>query len=475
MKLTHTGSDAHANKETRGFELLQTSKHLGIKSRLTRRLGSLLGVAFAGVLVATPFGMARADILDTIVDVIIDGGNSYNWQKVELPGTKCGDGSQYKFFVHRTSSPNVLFYFEGGGACWDFDSCSGRTGLLGAANPNGIPDDYMTQFKARYVSPLVNGADPGLPLRSRTDLVTKNWNVVFLPYCTGDVHVGTSEVTYTDTTGQEPPLAWSHSGFNNTLAAANHIAQQIPNINKLLVSGFSAGGTATLSAYYSLRTILNPTRGYMLNDSGPVYPAPNANSLSKRLHNQIRSSWNLDSVFSQLPPGFDINDFGSMNELVAAEFPNDQLAYTAYSRDFNYSRFSYERFYPGITEEGILSNWKQDQDALVAQMQGLSNFSYFIPWERVLNQSHCTSIITFIGAHGCQQMEKKRYWWEYLEWPWGQTYKCYSEFIGFETFLDRFVNGNQRIRVYEPENAYNAEDPGMSIVGPLINQALDGL
>ena len=265
------------------FNHSDSEKSLSFRS-LKRKL--LLGFA----LTVLPIGAAQADILDTILNVVVDGGNNYNWQRVELPGTKCGNGSQYKFFIHRTSSPHVLFFFEGGGACWDYESCSGQTGLLGAANPNGIPDDYMTQFTARYVSPLVNGADPGLPLRSRTDLVTKNWNVVFLPYCTGDVHVGNNVVTYSDSTGQEPPLQWHHSGYANTLAAAQYVRQQIPSISKLLVSGFSAGGTATISAYYNVRRILAPQKGYLLNDSGPVYPAPNASALSRRLHDTIRAA-----------------------------------------------------------------------------------------------------------------------------------------------------------------------------------------
>ena len=70
-------------------------------------------------------------------------------------------------------------------------------------------------------------------------------------------------------------------------------------------------------------------------------------------------------------------------------------------------------------------------------------------------------------------MEKKRYWWEYLEWPPGQTYKCYSEFVPMHTFLQRFLDG-QRIRINEPPNWYNNEDPGMQIVAPLINGALGG-
>lgn len=418
---------------------------------------------------------ARAEVLiNGIVDVLVDGGNNYSWQKVELPGAKCGNGSQYKFFVHQSSSPNLLFFFEGGGACWDYDTCSGRAGVLGAANPNGITDDYMTQFTAKYVSPIVNGADPGIPLRSRTDLPTKDWNIVYMPYCTGDVHIGNNTVTYTDPTAQQPPLVWRHNGYANTIAATSYAKSLFPSVQKLLVTGFSAGGTATGAAYHFVRKGINPQRGYLLNDSGPIYLAPNITSDSRPLHNKIRQSWALDSVFNQLPAPFNPNDLGSINRMVAQEFPGDQLAYTAYTRDYNYSRFSYEQFYTPNDQESVLARWKADETKLVAELNQLNNFSYFIPHHRPINASHCSTIITFIGSHACQQMEKKRYFWEYFEWPPGESYKCYSEFVGMDVFLQRFINQNLRVRINEPENWYNNEDPGMSIVAPLINGAVGG-
>ena len=417
---------------------------------------------------------ARAEVLVSgIVDVLVDGGNNYPWQKVALAGAKCGNGSQYKFFVHRTGSPNVLWLFEGGGACWDYDTCSGRAGVLGAANPNGIADDYMQQFTAKYVSPIVNGADPGLPLRSRIDLPTKGWNIVYMPYCTGDVHIGNRVTTYADPTGQNPPLTWSHNGYNNTLAAVAWARTQFPATQKLLVTGYSAGGTATSASFYFVRRGMNPARGFLLNDSGPIHPAASLNDRSRPLHDKIRASWALDSVFSTLPASFDRNDFGSINRMVAVEFPGDQLSYTGYKRDYNYSRYSYERFLSPNDKESVLRYWKEDQDKLVAQLNLYPNWGYFIPHHRPINESHCSTIITFIGSHACQRMEKKRYWWEYLEWPPGQTYKCYSEFVPMHTFLQRFLDG-QRIRINEPPNWYNNEDPGMQIVAPLINGALGG-
>jgi len=433
----------------------------------------ILGSVLAVVVSVVPAPARAESLLQGIVNVLVDGGNNYDWYRVDLPGGFCGNGSPYKFFIRKTASPNMLFFFEGGGACWDYDTCSGRAGKLGAANPNGIPDDYMKQFTPKYVSPLVNGADPGLPFRSRTDLVTKDWNIVYLPYCTGDVHVGDRDATYTDPTGQQPPLHWNHHGFWNTQGAVWWTHLVFPNIDKLLVTGFSAGGSAALAAYYVVRTGLFPQKSYMLNDSGPAYLTPGGSGFSAPLHQQITESWGLASVFARIP-GFDPNDFGSINTSVAQQFPADRFAYTGYSRDYNYSRFSYERFLIPNDKFSVLAYWKFDEDQLVAALRPQGNWSYFIPWERPINDSHCSTIITFIGSHACQRMEKKHNWWEYLEWPPGESYKCYSEFVGMDRFLDQFINQDRQFQIQEPPNGYNLEDPGMNIVAPLINAALDG-
>jgi hypothetical protein len=426
-------------------------------------------VASLILLLAPP---ARAEVLlNAVVGVLVDGGNDYSWEKVALPGTSCGDGSQYKFFVHRTGSSDVLFYFEGGGACWDYDTCSGRAGVLGAANPNGLTDDYMTGFSPRYVSPLVNGADPGLPLRERTPLVTAGWNVVYMPYCTGDVHIGNRDTVYVDPTGAEPPLSWRHHGFANVTAAAGWVAQQFPAVDRLLVSGYSAGGTAAVAAYWFVRGAIAPRHGFLLDDSGPAHLAPNAAFPSRALHEQIRESWALDPVLDLLPPSFDRNDFGSINAMLATEFPADRLAYTGFLRDYNYSRFSYERFITPNDKESVLALWAGDQQRLFTELGRFPNVSVFVGYERQMNASHCSTIITFLGSHACADVEKKRNWWEYLELPVEETWKCYSEMVPMSGFLDRFMEG-ERIRIVEPPNGYNAQDPGMKIVGPLIDAAI---
>jgi hypothetical protein len=218
------------------------------------------------------------------------------------------------------------------------------------------------------------------------------------------------------------------------------------------------------------RTLRPTTKGYSLNDSGPLFPASNSSFKSWQLHKKIEVSWNLPSLYSQFPASFNPGDFGSATRVLATEFASDIHAYTGYSSDYNFSRFSYERFFPGITQAQVLANWRQDQTNLVNLMNQFNNFSYHIPWHRPLNDSHCTSIITFIGSHACSNIRKK-YWYEYILEPW-QSWKCASGFKPFETFFDQWDNSSTRSRIVEKENYYNNEDPGMAIVNTLVSAAL---
>ncbi|HJS36043.1 MAG TPA: pectin acetylesterase-family hydrolase, partial [Pseudoxanthomonas sp.] len=137
------------------------------------------------------------------------------WQTIQLApqtGAVCGDGSPFKFFVNRVADTrNTIIYMEGGGACWDYASCSGQSGIRGARNPNGIPDDYMSLLNpgASLVSPFVTRVSPFDGVK------TQGWNMVYVPYCTGDIYSGDRVAVYNDPSGQNTPLVWHHNGVRN--------------------------------------------------------------------------------------------------------------------------------------------------------------------------------------------------------------------------------------------------------------------
>lgn len=337
------------------------------------------------------------------------------WVKYEPEGATCSDGSQYKFWVEFSeTSDNVIVFFEGGGACWDYESCSGNGGIRGAANPNGLPDSHADA--QREIAGIEVGASEIYPLLNQDPAVSPmaDWNKVFVPYCTGDVYSGDRTVTYEDPDAIEEDLVFIHAGHPNILAMTEMLNEMFDTVPKLFVSGCSAGGAGSITNYYFLRSgIEGVQRGYLLDDSGPLYPDQEMTSRSLALHDRVRSSWDADKLIDSAPRAEELkSDFGNINTVLAEQFPDDRLAMTYFRLDYNYSLYSYERFWTrdgddivpfmgsglgldqnvALDRAAIHSLWWDDTALLRAQYDTKSNLGYYIPFYRTTNSSHCVTI-----------------------------------------------------------------------------------
>ncbi len=335
------------------------------------------------------------------------------WQTIQLSpstGAICGDGSPYKFFVNRVANTsNTVFYMEGGGACWDYASCTGATGIRGARNANGIPNDYMS-----ILNPMSSLASPFIfrlnPL-GRTKV--QAWNMVYIPYCTGDIYTGDGIAVYEDPSGENEDLVWHHNGLKNMRAVMAWIKDNLQSPGQMLVTGCSAGGTGSLTNYASFKNDIDAQKSFLLNDSGPIYDTPE-NGLeedfpSKRLHTRIREAWSLDRDLGPLTyledqmPAFNRSNMGSITGGLANAFPSDRLGHTHFWRDLNFSSYSYENFYDDIfdetdddiKEERILARWQVDTNNYIENLSQYDNFGYYFPYFRNVNESHCTTIVDF--------------------------------------------------------------------------------
>ena len=340
------------------------------------------------------------------------------WEMVELPassGATCGNGTPYRFFVNRTPfTSKTVVMFEGGGACWDQGACKGGT-LLDAVNPDGIPANYMTDWNRQAHWGLVTPFTARIhPLQS---VQTQSWNIVYLTYCTGDVHTGNKTALYSNVDPNNP-MVYMHKGAVNAQAVATWLANNgLKKPDHLLLTGFSAGGVGSSALYPAFRETLQPKKMALMADSGPLFNVPRtatpAQAPSVLLHNKIRDVWGLDGtnglvtqLITKYPGAGSADNLGSITSGLGKIFPNDRIGYTMFQEDTNFSAFSYQKFYPEIanaaTNEERLKllnvKWRQEITPWLAEMKPQSNIGYYIPNKRDSNGSHCTTIVTFGGT-----------------------------------------------------------------------------
>lgn len=416
-------------------------------------------------------GMYPLTLDDPAFDDDFDPAAYDHWQKIDVPassGAMCGNGSPYKFFVYRVpDTKNTLFYFEGGGACWDYESCSGAAGIRGARNPNGIPDDYVqninlldfdnfSNLATAAVSPLIYTHHP------YNQFKTGEWNLVYVPYCTGDIYVGDKTEIYADPTGQNPDLVWHHNGLRNVQAVVSWVKNNLQKPRQMVAAGCSAGSIGALLNYSKLRGDMDVDYGYLIDDSGPLYRAPldsvDRNSYpSLPLHHEVLNSWttftpggdpseeNPINMLASITPGFNDNELASLYAALSNKFPGDRLGITHFLADGNFSSYSYERFHEDIYNdpdadsrlEKLRQKWQQDtHDNLIPLLEQTSNWGYYFPMYRDFNESHCTTILDLeygeIAEHG----------------------------LVLKDFLDNIVNyqGGAMMRAYESDQVSDFEN-----------------
>lgn len=176
------------------------------------------------------------------------------WEKV-VPGgdCACADGSEFNFWVRDADPARVVLFLEGGGACFDATTCAFTDEDSTTYDWNVSPDDEPSMR-----SGIVNFDHPENPFA--------DYSFVYVPYCTGDVHLGDLTKEYS------PDLTVEHVGMVNGTAALSYLAENFADAEQVVVVGESAGSIASPVYAGLVSDLLPDAQVTVYADGSGAYP-----------------------------------------------------------------------------------------------------------------------------------------------------------------------------------------------------------
>lgn len=235
---------------------------------------------------------------------------SRTWEKYDVPGARCGDQKDYSVFVSRGTNPKKLaFDLMGGGACWNLSTCWGPT-LMTWIHP--LPRPFE-------ISGFVSENPERSPAAEST--------IVYFPYCTGDVHLGSHVATYRG-------VEVHHVGKTNIeksmeFLATNNVVE-FRNLDEVILYGYSAGAIGSLYHIKTIDPYVSAQRKFLIADSPGLHFG--ADFWSKFPEEQVNE---YERAIGEV--GFHLNrKSGNLAKLIPAlchKFPDWRVAVLQGARD----------------------------------------------------------------------------------------------------------------------------------------------
>ncbi|GAB3029014.1 pectin acetylesterase-family hydrolase [Bowmanella dokdonensis] len=347
--------------------------------------------------------------------------------------------NSFRFYFKQGTSDNLLIFFNGGGSCWEDAGCVASLAL------SDVPGARPAYNPSMAIENTPVGAG-GVFDHDNPDNPFRNWSQVFIPYCTGDIHVGSNDVPYTDQDGSitgtpGAPVLVRHRGFDNFLAVREwlkgHFALDNDNVEKLLVTGSSAGGYGATLNFPYLEQIFPHSRAALLADASAAVVThgfiQNVFSLGK--------AWNLEH---SLAPLF-LNRLGTYSalglnveifDLLRRAYPEHRFAQYSTARD-------------AVQVQFLKIMHQLDRGNMDPFSWGLqpTDFLYFWEWNLRMELSLTYLSATthnyqyYIGAGTVHTVLTDTYATEELPHPFYQQDSAQG--VAFTDWLDRFVNARR--------------------------------
>ncbi|HEY4121494.1 MAG TPA: pectin acetylesterase-family hydrolase, partial [Byssovorax sp.] len=219
------------------------------------------------------------------------------WTYVPIAGSTCMNGTPTGIGINKIStSDDVVIYLEGGNACFNTLSC------FATYHPNGYG---QTDFDHDLASP---DSELNFPIFTRptgggtgggggsggggtggggpaAGQLFKDYNFVYVPYCTGDVHAGDLDTTVAG--------VYRHfHGAENMDRYLARIVATFPGARNVIVTGSSAGGFGAAFNYDRVSNAFGPNVNVtLLDDSGPPM---SSDFVAPCLQKHFIETWGLD-------------------------------------------------------------------------------------------------------------------------------------------------------------------------------------
>lgn len=186
------------------------------------------------------------------------------WNSIPTGGL-CSSGTPYLFYARNsTRSDKLLIYFNGGGACWFGQAC----------DLNSEPNVHFPLAEMPQNNPAMGD---GIFALDNAENPLRDYDMISVPYCTGDVHVGAGEkqYQYTNADGGEVNVTTHHNGYANSSAVLDWVYANYPNPDSVVISGSSAGaiGSSFYAGMVAEHYSQNPV--VLLADAAGGYNSPN--------------------------------------------------------------------------------------------------------------------------------------------------------------------------------------------------------
>jgi len=259
---------------------------------------SPLGTAQTSFVNLAPAGLAAGMSFDRSENDPVPGASSgmtapAGWNFYNFPDAMCRDGSPVGIYVRYGSVNKLMIYLEGGGVCISTHFCDHNPANMnqvfpgGSLNGESFSGSLVTQsgLQAPYTDGIFDTTQPTNPFL--------NWSQIYIPYCTGDAHVGTNPNA---SIANDLGIATTEHfvGAFNMQLFVSRIVPTFKEVEQVVLTGASAGGIGAGLNFGMVQDSFGSVPVTLIDDSFP--PFTGTQYITPCLQSLSNSLWGLSAA-----------------------------------------------------------------------------------------------------------------------------------------------------------------------------------